>query len=240
MTTLTPRLRFASSLRALAQFAMRETSAVGWSLVQYAPDGSGANVVSSLGTAIPSTVLTEPAPDRLIVLPLAPVGADAWVAFAFADSEAAASAAHSIPRFVEAFSAIWATRHRDSHYAALLRRISLLENELMDSRIADRINGLLHGPSRADALDTIAGHVSSVLNAEGATEVLRTTLRQLEEEVDERRVTGRAKAILQATAALTEEEAHLRLRAMSRRTRRRVRDIALDILRQHQLQAKTA
>lgn len=244
MTTLQPRLRFESSYRALAHLALRETSALGWALFHKAPDAPAPRSLRSIGREIPVEALAEPAPDEVLIFPLSPAvpgtAADAWIAFLFADRNTAAAAIEPLARIAESFSELWATRGRDVFSLALLRRITAIEADLMDSRIADRVNGLLATPAKPDLLETVVSHVTAVTRPEGTAEVLRSSLRELEEELAERRVTGQAKAVLQATQSLTEEEAHLHLRILSRRSRRRIKDIALEIVRQSRLEVRTA
>ena len=44
---------------------------------------------------------------------------------------------------------------------------------------------------------------------------------------------GRAKAILQKSQGMSEEEAHAHLRVVSRKSRRRVKDVARQVIEQH-------
>jgi AmiR/NasT family two-component response regulator len=63
--------------------------------------------------------------------------------------------------------------------------------------------------------------------------VLEQLTRELEEEVEERRLTNRAKAILQSVHGMSEEQAHAHLRQTSRKTRRKLKDVAVELIERH-------
>jgi AmiR/NasT family two-component response regulator len=63
--------------------------------------------------------------------------------------------------------------------------------------------------------------------------VLEQLTKELEEEVEERRVTNRAKAILQSVHGMSGEQAHMYLRQTSRKTRKKLKEVAADLIESH-------
>jgi len=113
----------------------------------------------------------------------------------------------------------------------LASRIHRLQAELADGKIADRARGiLLEDAGRADSGGIMRQHVDRVLEGTDALVVLQQEVAKLEAEVESRRVINRAKQFLQRTHHLSEEEAYLRLRNFSRQSRRRLLDVAGDVL----------
>jgi AmiR/NasT family two-component response regulator len=82
-------------------------------------------------------------------------------------------------------------------------------------------------------VDAIARHVEGVLRPASTGRVLEQLTKDLEEEVEERRLTNRAKAILQSVHGMSEEQAHMHLRQTSRKTRKKLKDVAVDLIERH-------
>jgi hypothetical protein len=119
---------------------------------------------------------------------------------------------------------------RNDLSARLAARVSGLEATLADSKIADRVRGLLQEARPEDAVETVLRHVEQVLRKRQVVDVLERMLRDAEDEVHERSLAGRAKAILQVVHGMSEEEAHLHLRTASRRSRRPIKEIAKSVV----------
>ena len=60
--------------------------------------------------------------------------------------------------------------------------------------------------------------------------MLEQALRALEEEIAERKLTNQAKAVLQSAYSMSEEQAHLHLRTISRKSRRPLKEIARELI----------
>jgi len=60
--------------------------------------------------------------------------------------------------------------------------------------------------------------------------MLEQRLRELEEEIAERKLTTQAKVVLQSAYGMSEEQAHLHLRTISRRSRKPLREIAREVI----------
>jgi AmiR/NasT family two-component response regulator len=73
-------------------------------------------------------------------------------------------------------------------------------------------------------------HIETVLRASQSLKLLEKTSQQLEEELAERKLTQTAKSILIETCGMSEEEAHLHLRSLSRKSRRPLKAIAQDLI----------
>jgi hypothetical protein len=116
-------------------------------------------------------------------------------------------------------------------YARSAARIGELETALADSKIADRARGLLANHVRdTDAIDTIVRHVESVLRPSQLRTALDQRTKEIEQELAEREMAARAKAVLQKRYGMSEDQAHVHLRLVSRQSRKRLRDVARDVL----------
>ena len=228
---------FQTSLASLAEVALRETRATGYAVFQRIADEPGLVRVSASGAEITVRALLDEAQRRVITFPLQN---DGLVAFSFRDLAASGRAREPLSGVREAMETIWAARHLDAHYLNLLGRLSTLEAQLIDSKIADRAQGLLSGEPHADVLDALVRHVKTVLRPSSAGRAIETIVKELEDEIEERRVTGQAKAILQATHSISEEEAYTRLRLQSRKSRRRLKEVAMDVIASGALTANAA
>jgi AmiR/NasT family two-component response regulator len=116
-------------------------------------------------------------------------------------------------------------------YAQQAARIGEMEAELMDAKIAARLTGLLEdGGPNADVIGAIESHVEGVLRASQFGTMLEQGSRELEEEIAERKLTAQAKAVLQSVYNMSEEQAHLHLRTISRKSRRPLKEVARELI----------
>ncbi len=116
-------------------------------------------------------------------------------------------------------------------YAERAARIGEMEAALIDSKIVARIEGLLAGSAPAgDAVAAAESHVEGVLRPSEFDRMLERSARFLEEEIEERKVTSHAKAILESEYGMTEEQAHLHLRSMSRKSRKPLKEVAQELI----------
>jgi hypothetical protein len=136
-----------------------------------------------------------------------------------------------LERIAEAIEEVWRLSLLAATYARNAARIGELESQLADSKIADRARGMLAGstPPR-DAVDTIVRHVESVLRPGPLGTALEQRNEELEQEIAERELTNRAKAVLHSRYGMSEDQAHLHLRLVSRKSRKRLRDVARNLL----------
>lgn len=111
-------------------------------------------------------------------------------------------------------------------------KITELETEIAAEKILERAKGLLRDhPQLTEAtIDLLDRHAAKVLASRQFGEVLQTRLRELENLAAERDITARAKAVLQ-DQGLSEEKAYLHLRTLSRQRRRRIAEIAREIVK---------
>ena len=221
---------FKNSLSALAQLALRETGADGYALFRESHGAHPLHREDAFGVAIAEATLVGAGVSRIVTYRL---GTDGILAFAYYDETLARRARVQLDRMVASIQAVWSAARSAGRYTELAGIVADLEVRLMDSKIADRVQGLLGHRGATGAVDTIVRHVEGVLRPAPAGRVLEELSRTLEEEMEERRVTNRAKAVLQDMHGMSEEEAHAHLRQASRRTRRKIKDIAADLIGQH-------
>ncbi len=217
------------SLHALALLAARETEAEGFAICQVDPAGKPCEVKCEWGVAIPNAA--EPGL-TLTSFPLR-AGDDVTgvLTFVFRGTAVSPGAQSLLERIAKAIEEVWRLSLLPAYYARSAAHIARLETELADSKIADRAGGLLANKvSPQDSIDTILRHVESVLRPSP----LRTALGQLSEEIEreiaERELANRAKAVLQSRYGMSEDQAHLHLRLVSRKSRKRLRDVAREVL----------
>lgn len=218
---------FRNSLSALIQLAARRSGAEGYALFRRDPnsawirlDAGGAEITADLphGGAHPTAVY--------------PLGSDGILAFSFRDDSRLSEARPRLKPVVAAVAEVWAAAVNAARLAALAVETAEMQTRLMDSKIADRVRGLLAKPSRPDEFEKIPDHIQQVLRPAG-WKAIEEVSRELADELEDRELANRAKDILQVLHGMSEEEAHLHLRRSSRSLRRKVRDVAMDLIRRH-------
>ena len=114
----------------------------------------------------------------------------------------------------------------------LIEEIANLESDLANQKISERACNMVNGDHWTDhAPFALQEHISRVLEGNDITRELRGQLALLQTRYQDRHVLSVAKAHIQRTIGLDEENAYLFLRNASRRTRRPLRDIAQDVLK---------
>jgi len=113
----------------------------------------------------------------------------------------------------------------------LVARLAEKEAGLADLKIAERARGLAEQSDRSDRSEVLLAHVASVLESCRVEQALIAQLNGLDEQLQERRLVARAKTALQEQLQITEEQAYLRIRQSSRRTRKRLSEVATAVLR---------
>jgi hypothetical protein len=105
-----------------------------------------------------------------------------------------------------------------------------LRMSLADQKIAERSAGMLERATDLRSLETINNHVEQVLDSIDSAQELCAGVERLEVEVAGRELVIRAKTLLQQRLGISEEEAYLRIRNTSRQSRRKLRDVADEIV----------
>jgi hypothetical protein len=220
---------FQNSLSALAQVAMREAGADGYAFFQRTAEALGFLRQDAGGIVIAEDVFVNP------LVATYPLGVDGVLAFAFRHQARLREVRPRLNRIAGTIEAVWRAADAVEDYSQLANHLAELETSLMDAKIADRTLGFL--VTRGDdPIESIIRHVEGVLRETSTRRTLQQISRELEEEVEERRLMGRAKAILQKSQEMSEEEAHAYLRVVSRKSRRRVKDVARQVIEQHSLE----
>ena len=220
---------FQNSLSALTQVAARETGADGYALFRKSSESRGLVRHDSGGADIAEDAVTG-GQSGLVVYPL---GADGVLAFLFQNEKRSRQVRPELDRLAASIGAVWAAAQTAGRYSELASEVADLEVRLLDSKIADRVRGFLSNRGETSPVDAISRHVEGVLRPASTGRVLEQLTKELEEEVEERRLTNRAKAILQSVHGMSEEEAHAHLRQTSRKTRRKLKDVAADVIEGH-------
>ena len=217
------------SISELAQLALHCSGAEGYAL--YAQDpASGAWIArSSFGHALPEPEdLSRPLSERdgiaMVSYPLRVDGsAIAILAFSFREALVPDKSLAILDRMARIIERVYCFPHAATQAFAKINR---LETDLMTAKISARAQALLGAALRGDAGDAIVHHAESVLRSSRLRAALDSLLREGEEEIRARKLAGQAKALLQKNHGMSEEQAHLYLRFQSRRSRRRICEVA--------------
>jgi hypothetical protein len=221
---------FRESLEALAQLALQETGALGFAY--FAQDTSSSHPTRLAGGGSADFDF-----NAIVQYSLGQHGdREESVAFAFPSADSAAAARIRLDRIADAIRLLWSAGPVDA-YRNLFQRLAGIEMQLIDSKIADRARGLLSANANDDPSDAIARHVEGVLRPSQARITLEHALAELEEEMEERKLMTEAKRILQMRRGLSEEQAHAELRLVSRKSRKRLKEVALQVIGRQQLSA---
>jgi hypothetical protein len=153
--------------------------------------------------------------------------------FVFRGATISPGAQSLLERIAGVIEDVWRLSLLPAAYARNAARIGELETGLADSKIADRARGILASatPPR-DAIDTMVRHVESVLRPGQLRKVLDQLTQEIEQELSERELANQAKAILQSRYGMSEDQAHVHLRLVSRKSRKRLRDVAREVIQE--------
>jgi signal transduction protein with GAF and PtsI domain len=132
--------------------------------------------------------------------------------------------AHSVMSAGQALASILSKPYSPALNQQLAERVTFLEAELADRKIADRVRGLARSP------EVVREHVNRVLESCDLPEQLVQRAEELERQLAGRDLLLQAKEILQASKGLTEEEAYLYLRNRSRRNRVPLEQVAHSVI----------
>jgi hypothetical protein len=216
------------SLEPLALVALKEAGAEGCAIYQLDPAGQRE---LKFGWGMPPLNPGD-SEHKIASFPLR-VGdeVNGVLSFVFRGTVIPPRAQSMVERIAGAIEEVWKLSLLAATYARHAARVGELESELADSKIADRARGMLAGstPPR-DAVDTIVRHVESVLRPGPLGIALEQRNEELEQEIVERELTNRAKAVLQSRYGMSEDQAHVHLRVVSRKSRKRLPDVARDLL----------
>jgi hypothetical protein len=218
----------AGSFAPLALLAVQETGAAGYALYAYESGGTVPVRLSGCGLAVP----VSPQQD----LSVAQFGLQVenrrvgFVAFVFRAPAVPDGAIRTLERLARTLESIWCLFVTPKTVIELANRISHRQAELADLKIAERVQGFLDRPEPG-AGETMALHVECVLRARRFETILGQLARDLEDQIEERKVIAQAKSLLQNAHGVTEEEAYAQLRLSSRRSRRRIFEVAHQLVK---------
>ena len=232
---------FNNSVCMLAQLAMRETAAAGFAFFKRSFDSATLVRQAACGVAIEEDALRGEAYPWVARYPLRRgEDNDAVLAFAFESSALLKDARSMLTRIAAAINAVWDAAPEAGTYAGLIHRVAELEAQLNDSKITDRVRGFLENPGEPDVIEAIATHVYRVLRPAETRRILERMQLELEEELKTRALAARAKEILQSAHAMSEAEAYAHLHRICRRSRRRLKDVAEELIAQQVIERGTA
>lgn len=155
---------------------------------------------------------------------------------AFASEDKKNEAKSVLKRIVPLFESLAKFVGEQTRQVQLANKISELESGIAAEKILDRAKGLLreHPQLNETTIELVDRHVAKVLASSQFSQTLQDRLRELEGLVAERDITSRAKAVLQEQLGYTEEKAYLHLRTISRQRRKRISEIAREIVENNQ------
>jgi hypothetical protein len=224
------------SVTSLALFAMYAAGADGYALFEI-DQVSGATLLRhSNGLAVPQWL--NPGDESSVqsagglAVALFPLDVDGVLAgslaFVFRGDEISEDKLSILNRFATIIEAVQALPHTTATLAA---RIGTLDAELAGIKIAERTRGILTGNlPQPEAIETLVSHVERVLEGRQFGSVLEQMLPELEDQLATKRAVLRAKALLESRHGMSEEQAYFHLRVKSRSTRRKLSEVAQELL----------
>jgi AmiR/NasT family two-component response regulator len=222
------------SVTSLALFAMHAAGAVGFSISELSPVSGAPSVRFSHGLLMPQWVNLKPGLNRgdglaIASYPLHTEGVLAGLlAFVFRGAEVSEEKLSILNRLAAIIETIQALPQIT---ASLASRLGNLDAELAGIKIAERARGILAaGMLEPEAIDTLVAHVERVLEGRRFGSALEQLLPDLEDQVAKRRIVVRAKTLLESRHGISEEQAYLMLRVKSRSSRRRLSEVAQELL----------
>jgi hypothetical protein len=219
----------AASFAPLALLAMRETGAAGYGLYAYESGDTVPVRLYGCGLPIPAGPQEGLAVVRFeFQVENRKVG---FLAFVFRASAVADEANRVLERLARTLESVWSLFVTPQTAIELAKRISRRQAELADLKIAERARGFLSHPEPG-AAETMAVHVECVLRTRRFEQLLEQCARDLEDQIEERKVIAQAKSLLQTVHGVSEEEAYAQLRLSSRRSRRRIFEVAHQLIQQ--------
>jgi hypothetical protein len=221
---------FEDSLSVLALAAMQDAGAVGVACFRYAEAGEFLRVFE-FGSFIEEPAHSDLGAPTTVRFPLHREGVhDAILAFRFSTKEQSDAIRDRLVRFVVTIQKVWEAQSIPQSYRKTMECIIDMEMKLADSKIASHVRGVLRENAGRTSADAIFRHVETVLRPSSTMRALNQIHRELQEKVEERNWTVRAKTILQDSRGMTEEEAYSQLRKFSRQSRKRFAEIARDVV----------
>lgn len=213
------------SLPLIARLGIKNASAAGFAIDQLAAGGEAWIRRHAEGVSVPEA---DSGDLRLACFPLSTddltTGALSFVFHRKAISE---GNRRLLSALAAAAQTVWQLWHARNEYVRRVIRIAELEAELADSKIADRAAALWDRPSiDRNPIETISHSVDSVVSPYRLGAVLDELVRDLESDLAEHRLIRTAKIVLQRRDGMSEEQAYLHLRLISRQSRKRLRDVA--------------
>jgi ANTAR domain len=214
----------------LALLVMRETNADGYVLCRFENSGGCPIRLCGCGLAVPPCQQEGLSVARVpLLVQNREVGS---LAFVFRAATVPENASRPIEHLARMLESIWSLFAPSDRAVDLVTRISRRQAELADLKIAERALAFLKQPEPG-AAETMALHVECVLRTRRFEALLDQFAGDLEDQIEERKVIAQAKDLLQTKQGLTEEEAYAQLRLSSRRSRRRIFEVAHQVIHEH-------
>jgi len=224
--------RLPQSLGLIARFGLRNGLAKGYAIDRLVSSGEAWERRFAEGLTVP----TVDGNGLLVVtFPLGTEETDTGALSFVLDATCSKDARDVLGQIAKVCQAIWPIWHTHSVYAREILRIADLEAELADAKIADRAQAVLqmspHPSNPSDPVDVISRSVNAILGPSQLGNVLKEVLGDLERDTYEYDVIRRAKDYLQERQKITEAQAYLHLRQVSRQTRRPLPDVANELMK---------
>jgi len=217
------------SLCHVARLGLRNAKADGYAIDQLTDDGAAWLRKHAEGLSVPREGRSD-----LVVFTF-PLGTEdtetGALSFVFQSRPVSGDAERVLAQIATASQAIWRTWHAHAAYARSVIRIAEVEAELADSKIADRACALLEmGGRHENPVDTISRSVATVTSPYQLGPVLKKLVQDLERDVAEYELVRQAKGVLQDRQGMSEAQAYLHLRQVSRQSRRPLWDVAGELI----------
>ncbi len=221
------------SLTALGQLAMRETGAAGYGLYRLDRETGTLVRLQACGTPVFEFGRTPGLQSAVSYAARVP-GPDTHVdthvlTFVFRSPTLSEESVRCLERMTGLAERVLSLSLWPARYAALAEQTAELETQLVYAKVRDRARGLIRSQAPG-GVETLGAFSEAILSRTETPAMLERLVADRREELQERSLAAQAKAVLESVYRMSEEQAHHHLRVMSRKNRRPLKDVALEVI----------
>jgi hypothetical protein len=211
------------SINALAHLAQKDAGASGYAICALNGETGLSKRLQGCGARIGNAVVWFPLRVRGLELLV--------LEFVFRGDVILPEAVAVLDQMAKVAEAVAARSLLAARYAELAARVAESEAQLVYAKIRDRARGLIANDAMGgSAIEAVARFAYRVLRQQETEILLERMAAGRETEVQERNLAAQAKAVLERVYGMSEDQAHQHLRVTSRRSRRPLREVALELI----------
>lgn len=219
------------SLAALGHLAMREAGAAGYGLYRLDLRSGALIRLQACGARVAELGLSEELLSGVSLFARVKGLETHVLTFVFRSCAISEDVAGILSQIAGVVESLLGLSLYEERAASLARRAAESEAELICAKIRDRARGLAQNPSpKGVGTETLARFSETLIQHQETSAFLHRLAAEREEALQERRLTSQAKAVLESVYGMSEDQAHHHLRLASRKSRRPLREVALEYI----------